>query len=176
MKSPHPSPGPIVPAYGHVPSRLYVLGERAGKKEHEKGVPFIGSAGQTLREWFHCAGLNLDNFRRWNVCIDYKEGNLKPLAGEIERDRPAVEADIANCRPVVIVAVGAFATKWCLKPDLIMREVHGREFPVHIGGHTAVCVPIYHPSRRSKWGRAMGPFDVLAVARALEKREPIGSR
>jgi uracil-DNA glycosylase len=156
-----------VPADGPVSSRLYVLGERAGKTEHEKKRPFVGDAGETLREWFHCAGLDLDNCRRWNVCIDYAVGNQKPLPSELERDRPAVEADIASCRPVVIVAVGAFATKWCLKQlDLIMREVHGRDFPVHIGGYKAVCVPVYHPSRRSKW-RAMGKSDVLTVARVL---------
>jgi uracil-DNA glycosylase family 4 len=156
-----------VPAYGRVPSRLYVLGERAGKTEYEEGRPFVGDAGKTLREWFCSAGLDFDSCRRWNVCIDYAVGNRKPLPSELERDRPAVEADIASCRPVVIVAVGAFATKWCLKPDLIMREVHGGEFPVHIGGHKAVCVPVYHPSRRSKW-RAMGKSDVLAVARVLQ--------
>lgn len=79
IKVPRPSPAPIVPAHGPVPSHLYVLGERAGKKEHDQGVPFVGSAGHTLREWFRCAGLEFDNFRGWNVCIDYKLGNPKPL-------------------------------------------------------------------------------------------------
>jgi DNA polymerase len=105
--------GPIVPAYGTVPSHLYVLGERAGKKEHDQGVPFVGGAGQTLREWFESAGLELDKARRWNVCIDYKLGNLKPLVWEINRDRPEVEADIARCQPKVIVAVDVHAMRWC---------------------------------------------------------------
>jgi uracil-DNA glycosylase family 4 len=90
-----PAPGPIVSAYGHVPSQLYVLGERAGKDEYCQGVPFVGGAGKTLREWFHCAELELDSFRRWNVCIDYQPGNPPPKVWEIKRDRPAVEAYMA---------------------------------------------------------------------------------
>lgn len=61
-----------IPAYGPVRSRLYVLGERAGREEHDLGVPFVGRAGKTLREWFESAGLDLDKARRWNVCIDYR--------------------------------------------------------------------------------------------------------
>ena len=67
--------GPVVPAYGRVPSHLYVLGERAGEKEHDQGVPFVGKAGETLHKWFHDAKLDLDCYRRWNVCIDYKRDN-----------------------------------------------------------------------------------------------------
>jgi uracil-DNA glycosylase len=160
--------GPIVPAYGTVPSHLYVLGERAGKKEHDQGVPFVGGAGQTLREWFESAGLELDKARRWNVCIDYKLGNLKPLVWEINRDRPEVEADIARCQPNVIVAVGVHAMRWCCGRGFILRTAHGVPVEVQIGDHKAVCVPIYHPSTYGRIERArMGKSDVLTVARVL---------
>jgi DNA polymerase len=162
--------GNEVPAYGPVRSRLYVLGERAGKKEHDQGVPFVGSAGQTLREWFESAGLELDKARRWNVCIDYKSGNPKPLRQEIERDRLAVETDIVRCQPTVIVAVGVHATKWCLGRRVKLGTVHGREFDVQIGDHEAVCVPIYHPSTYGRIERAkMGKADVLTVADCLTR-------
>jgi len=161
-----------VPAYGPVRSRLYVLGERAGKDEHEQGRPFVGRAGQTLREWFKCAGLDLDNFRRWNVCIDYKKGNLKPLAGEIKRDRPKVEKDIARCKPDVIVAVGVHATNWCLGRRVKLGNEHGRKEEVQIGDHKAVCVPIYHPSTYGRIEREKkGKADVLTVARVLRGAE-----
>jgi DNA polymerase len=161
-------PGPIL-AYGPVRSRLYVLGERAGKEEHEQGRPFVGRAGKTLREWFESAGLELDKARRWNVCIDYKKGNLKPLAGEIKHDRLKVEEDIARCKPAVIAAVGVHAMRWCLKNSKSnLDEVHGKPFPVQIGEHKAVCVPIYHPSTYGRLERAkMGKTDVLTVAREL---------
>ena len=127
------SPDSIVRACGPVPSHLYVLGERAGEEEHNRGVPFVGRAGRTLREWFDCAKLDLDNFRRWNVCIDYKPHNPKPRGSEIERDRLAVETDIVCCQPKVIVAVGLHAMRWCLKD--VRRDLgsaHGREFDVQI--------------------------------------------
>ncbi len=118
--------GPIVPASGPVRSRLYILGERAGKEEHEQGRPFVGRAGQTLRNWFESAGLELDKARLWNVCIDYQPKNPKPQAEEIERDRPRVVEDIAHCKPNVIAAVGAHAMKWCCGPGFILRTAHGR--------------------------------------------------
>ena len=160
--------GPIVPAYGPVPSHLYVLGERAGKKEHDQGVPFVGGAGQTLRKWFDRAKLDLDKVRRWNVCIDYKPDNPKPLGWEIERDRLEVETDIVRCQPNVIVAVGVHATKWCLGRRVKLGTVHGCKFDVQIGGHKAFCVPIYHPSTYGRIERAeMGKADVLTVAPVL---------
>jgi uracil-DNA glycosylase family 4 len=176
IKVPRPSPGPIVHAYGPVPSHLYVLGERAGKEENDQGVPFVGSAGRTLREWFHCAGLDLANFRRWNVCIDYKKHNPKPRVWEIKRDRLEVETDIICCQPYAIAAVGAYATKWCLGHRFDLGTVHGREFEVQIGDHKAVCVPIYHPSTYGRIERAeMGKADVLTVARVLRARLPDGA-
>ena len=169
IKVPPLSPDSIVRACGPIPSHLYVLGERAGKKEHDQGVPFVGGAGQTLRKWFDSAKLDLDNFRRWNVCIDYKRDNPKPLGWEIERDRLAVETDIVRCQPNVIVAVGVYAMRWCLRGRPDLGTVHGREFEVQIGDHKAVCVPIYHPSTYGRIERAeMGKDDVLAVARVLQ--------
>ncbi len=132
------------------------------------GVPFVGSAGKTLREWFVRAKLDLDKFRRWNVCIDYKPGNPKPLGWEIKRDRLEVEKDIIRCQPDVIVAVGVHATKWCLGRSVKLGTVHGRKFEVQIGDHKAFCVPIYHPSIYGRIERAeMGKDDVLTVARVL---------
>jgi uracil-DNA glycosylase family 4 len=102
--------------------------ERASKKEHDQGVPFVGGAGQTLRKWFDRAKLDLDNFRRWNVCIDYKPDNPKPLGWEIEPDRLAVETDIVRCQPNVIVAVGVHAMRWRLRRRFDLGTIHGRKF------------------------------------------------
>jgi DNA polymerase len=170
IKVPPLPPDSIVRACGPVPSHLYVLGERAGKKEHDQGVPFVGGAGQTLRKWFDLAKLDLDNFRRWNVCIDYKADNPKPLGWEIERDRLAVETDILRCQPNVIAAVGLHAMRWCLGRRFDLGTIHGREFEVQIGDHKAVCVPIYHPSTYGRIERAeMGKEDVLTVADCLTR-------
>ena len=131
------------------------------------GEPFVGPSGQTLREWFRCAGLDFNDFRRWNVCIDYKERNLKPLACEIERDRAEVVADIALCQPKVIVAVGVHAMRWCLETRSNLKDEHGKKSDVQIGDHPAICVPIYHPSRLNIRHAKEGKDDVLAVAKVL---------
>lgn len=165
--------GPIVNADGPVPSHLYVLGERAGAKEYREGRPFVGRAGDTLREWFHCAGLTLDNFRRWNVCIDYHKGNPHPQPLEIERDRAEVTADIVSCQPRVIAAVGVHAAEWCLGREVRLVDEHGREFEVQIGDHKAVCIPVHHPSTYGRPERAeMGKADVLKVADCLTRMTP----
>jgi uracil-DNA glycosylase len=159
-----------VPAYGPFRSRLYVLGERAGAEEDRRGIPFVGPSGQSLREWFESAGLELDKARRWNVCIDYKPGNLKPMAEEIKRDRLKVEEAIARCKPDVIAAVGAHAMKWCCGRGFILRTAHGVPVEVQIGDHGAICVPIYHPSTYGRIEPAkMGKADVLKVADCLTR-------
>jgi DNA polymerase len=162
--------GPIVPAYGRVPNRLYVLGERAGKEEHKQGRPFVGTAGKRLREWFECAKLDLDSFHLWNVCVDYQPKNPHPLAWEIKRDRLEVVEDIARCKPDVIAAVGAHAMMWCLGGGSKLRTDHGVAVEVQIGNHKAVCVPIYHPSTYGRIEREkMGKADVLTVADCLTR-------
>jgi uracil-DNA glycosylase family 4 len=111
----------------------------------------------------------LDNFRRWNVCIDYQKGNPHPKPLEIERDRAEVEADIARCEPGVIAAVGVHATNWCFGRRVKLGTVHGRAEEVQIGGHKAFCVPIFHPSTYGRIERAKkGKDDVLALARVLQ--------
>jgi uracil-DNA glycosylase len=86
-------------------------------------------------------------------------------ATQSERDRPAVEADIARCQPDVIAAVGAHAIRWCLG-----HTVHGVPVEVQIGDHKAVCVPVYHPAN-FLYGRIelaeKGKAEVLTVARVL---------
>jgi uracil-DNA glycosylase len=68
----------------------------------------------------------------------------------------------------VIVAVGVYPMRWCLRDRPDLGTVHGREFEVQIGDHKAVCVPIYHPSTYGRIERAeMGKADVLTVARVL---------
>ena len=112
----------------------------------------------------------LDNLRRWNVCIDYKPDNPKPLGWESERDRLAVETDIVRCQPNLTVAVGVHAMRWCCGRGFILRTAHGVPVEVQIGDHKAVCVPIYHPSTYGRIERAkMGKADVLTVADCLTR-------
>jgi uracil-DNA glycosylase family 4 len=165
--------GPIVHADGPVPSHLYVLGERAGAEEYREGRPFVGKAGKILREWFRCAELDFDNFRRWNVCIDYQPDNPPPLVWKIERDRAEVKADIVSCQPWVIAAVGVHSAEWCLGRKVKLADEHGREIEVQIGKHKAVCIPVHHPSTHGRPDRAeKGKADVLKVADCLTRMTP----
>lgn len=104
-------------------------------EEYREGRPFVGKAGKILREWFRSAELDFDNFRRWNVCIDYQPDNPPPLIWEIERDRAEVRADIVSCQPRVIAAVGVHAAEWCLGRKVKLADEHGREIEVQIGNH-----------------------------------------
>jgi uracil-DNA glycosylase family 4 len=95
------------------------------------------------------------------------------LRWEVERDRLAVQTDISRSQPKVIVVVGVHAMRWCLKSRSNLREVHGKTFPVQIGDHKAVCVPIYHPSTFGRIEQAeMGKADVLKVADCLTRMTP----
>lgn len=116
----------IIPAEGPVPCRVLVVGERPGKDEAKWGRPFVGKAGKELDRYLaRDAGLCRDEVRVTNTVLDYRYGDPNPEPWEIERDRPALLAEIAKCRPEVVAAVGRFAARWFLGDNIEMESCHG---------------------------------------------------
>ncbi len=174
IHAPRPAPGPMIPAYGPKQSPLFVLGERPGDTEWQRGRPFIGESGWVLAQWFERAELDLDSARMWNTVNDFKRGNPEPLAWEVERDRVAVMDEIIRCAPQVIAAVGAYAVRWLLGDGYDLDTMHGVpiEWPVN---PEIVIVPVYHPANAFYKVElaAMGQADVLTVARVLRGQQKV---
>lgn len=126
---------------------VYMLGEAPGKNEDQRGIPFVGAAGQVLhfripKEW--------QRDLRWNNCVRTRPpGNRTPTIMEIECCRPSVVRDIEESKPEAIFGFGNTPLYWLLGQTGITRW-RGRRVPVRVGKHTCWYYPMLHPSYVSR--------------------------
>lgn len=162
--------GPAVPPFGPLPAQIALVGEAPGSEESSSLRPFVGPSGQELRRMLRTVGVNLDDCFRTNVFSRQPPGNnlstlctpnpspesrrLGPLTSapqlwvhddhlpELDRLR----AELADCRPNIIIALGNTAS-WALLGDTgintLRGTVHVTDF---IPSRQTKVVPTYHPS------------------------------
>ena len=70
-------------------AQVLFVGEAPGKEEVEQGIPFVGPAGQKLRQFIRAAGLNEDECAFVNTC------RCRPIMGQT--NRTPNEKEIAYC-------------------------------------------------------------------------------
>lgn len=129
-----------------------VVGEAPGKEEVLAGEPFVGRAGQLLRQTLDEWGVRPVHFT--NACL-WRPGDgaedVKPTQREVAACLPRLWALIAWYRPKRILAVGAVAAaalgKFC---SGVMRRgtvktvtIGGEQYHVWITHHPAY--PLYEP-------------------------------
>lgn len=105
---------------------VLVVGEAPGAHEDRTGRPFVGPAGQILREdYLVPAGVALAYIT--NIVACRPPGNRDPAPGEIEACSPRLEALVAGLRPDALLLVGRIAERtikeWALDPQLPRASV-----------------------------------------------------
>lgn len=135
--------------YGQGKRKILVAGEAPGKNEDMEGRPFIGPAGQRLREILLKVGVDLDR-DCWttNSLICYP-GNRNPTSDEISFCRPNVINTIEELKPEVMILTGSVPVQsvlgWLWKPDPgSIGMWAGWKIP-HRKLNCWIC-PTYHPS------------------------------
>lgn len=99
--------------------RLYLVGEAPGAAEAAQGKPFVGPAGDALREMLKEGGIDPGQLRLANAIPfrpiahskDGKPRNRSPTTEEIQCHGAAVLTDIRRCKPAVVVALGSTAAR-----------------------------------------------------------------
>lgn len=130
-----------VPGVGPAHADIMFIGEAPGAREDERGVPFVGPAGQFLDELLTGIGLSRDAVYIANVVKCRPPGNRDPEPSEIEACAPYLERQIAQVDPKVIVTLGRFSmARWF--PGQTISRIHGE--PKRDGGR--IIVPMYHPA------------------------------
>jgi len=116
----------VVIGVGPVPCPLVFLGEAPGKKEDEKGTPFIGASGTHLRNVLKLLGLDAKQYHILNMLKCRPPDNRDPLPEEMENCRPYLLHQIRSLRPKVIVPLGRYALSFALdtKPSGITVSQH----------------------------------------------------
>ena len=171
----------IVRGKGRTPNDLFFLGEAPGSVEARTGYPFSGPTGDEIR-MYDRYGMGLPfSARRDNVIREYTEGNPNPTEVQINRWTPVIKDEICNCRPKVIVAVGAFATRWLLGEKASIENVHGMP---HEGGWFdssiadracgAIVLPMFHPAAglHESWYRPFISWDFAQLAKLQNPSDP----
>jgi len=149
----------VVWASGNLDADLVFIGEAPGFHEDQQGEPFVGAAGQLLDTLLGDIGLDRNGAAIVNVIKCRPPGNRDPLPDEIEACRPYLEAQLAYMRPLVIVTLGNFATRYILEQPIGITRARGHRY--HRRG--AVVIPTYHPAAALRGGRfgGLSPIDAI---------------
>jgi uracil-DNA glycosylase len=133
----------IVFGQGNPQAALMFVGEGPGADEDEKGLAFVGRAGQLLTDIIE-KGLKIPRADVFiaNVIKCRPPQNRNPEPDEIAACQPFLEAQIEAIRPRVLVGLGKFAGQWLLKTAEPISRIRGR-----VGNYKGIKVmPTYHPA------------------------------
>ncbi len=130
---------------GGVPnSKMMLIGEAPGYWEDQKGVPFVGKAGQLLDKIFECVGLSRE--RDVYICNTIKcrpPDNRNPLPEEKQACEEYLKAQIDILKPRIILVCGNIALNTMIPSERGITRARGKWFD---GPYGAKMMPIFHPS------------------------------
>jgi DNA polymerase len=107
--------------FGEGPSdaEIMLVGEQPGEQEDMVGLPFVGPAGKLLDRALHMARMNREEIYLTNAVKHFKwkrAGTRRlhqtPTSEEIQACYPWLAAEIRLVQPLVIVCLGATATRY----------------------------------------------------------------
>jgi DNA polymerase len=138
--------------FGQGPPKAQIMfvGEQPGDAEDLAGEPFVGPAGRLLREAMVEAGLDPEEAYLTNAVKHFKweprgkrRIHKKPNAAEVGACHLWLEAEIANVKPKVIVALGATAAQAVIGPSARVTRDRGKPMPSPLAPIVTLTV---HPS------------------------------
>jgi uracil-DNA glycosylase len=165
---------------GRKKARFMLVGEQPGDAEDKAGEPFVGPAGQLLRESLAEAGIPLSDVYLTNAVKHFKweprgkrRIHAKPDRTEILACHVWLEAEIAFVKPRAIVALGATAAAAMLGPRVKVTRDRGKPIDSALAPLVTVTV---HPSSILRApdsdARAAARAQFVADLRAIAKRVP----
>jgi len=112
---------------GDPEAQVMFIGEAPGADEDEKGLPFVGKAGQLLTKI-------IESTKTWkreevficNVLKCRPPGNRTPLPEEVDQCLPYLQEQIRVIGPKVILALGASAAQALLRTKESVGKLRGR--------------------------------------------------
>jgi uracil-DNA glycosylase len=125
-------------------SKLMLIGEAPGFYEDQKGLPFVGKAGQLLDKIF--ASVSLSRKNDVYICNTIKcrpPDNRDPSPEEKEACREFLDSQIEILKPQIILICGRVALGTMLSTPLGITKVRGKWFD---GPNNSKMMPIFHPS------------------------------
>lgn len=135
---------------GPATARMLLVGEQPGNHEDLEGLPFVGPAGNLLREVLEQAGIDVATLYLTNTVKHFKferRGKVRlhkrASASEQAACRPWLAAELARVRPDVVVALGAMAAQTLFGSGFRVTVERGKW--QSIGARTR-ALATWHPS------------------------------
>jgi uracil-DNA glycosylase family protein len=166
---------------GPTGARLMFVGEQPGDVEDRAGRPFVGPAGELLRDALEEAGIDPAGVYLTNAVKHFKweprgkrRIHKRPNSAETIACRYWLEAEIAQVKPHAIVALGATAAGVLIGPAARVMRDRARPFPSSLAPLVTLTV---HPSSilrapdsaaRAK-ARAQFVSDLRAIATRMKR-------
>lgn len=146
----HKSATQAVPGEGPEHAALMIVGEQPGDQEDLQGRPFVGPAGQLFDRLAAEVNLRREDVYITNAVKHFKfvprgrqRIHQRPNAGEVERCRWWLEAEIRQVQPVLIVAMGATSAMALTGSGRDLSDRRGRIEEGRLGVRVLLT---YHPS------------------------------
>ncbi|HET7813402.1 MAG TPA: UdgX family uracil-DNA binding protein [Candidatus Baltobacteraceae bacterium] len=135
---------------GRARARLMLVGEQPGDSEDRLGHPFVGPAGRVLHDTMLDAGVDPRSVYVTNTVKHFKfiergkkRIHQKPRVIEIQACIPWLQAEIAQIKPQLVVALGATAAQALLGSAFRVTKHRGEILASPFAEHVLATV---HPS------------------------------
>ena len=137
---------------GEATARLALVGEQPGDVEDQKGLPFVGPAGQLLVQALDEAAVDRSDLYVTNAVKHFKftpRGKRRihatPDAAEVAACRPWLKAELEVVRPELVVLLGATAAKCVYGNAFRVTRSRGVLMPWPVEGGPQALATV-HPS------------------------------
>lgn len=158
-------------ADGNPKARVMIIGEAPGEEEDNRGLPFVGRAGQLLDRMFAAIGLARDcvDAQRalyiTNVLTWRPPGNRRPEPHEIAMMQPFLQRHVELIDPQLIVLMGNTPCQAALGRQGILR-LRGN----WTTAYDRPALPMTHPSYllRTPLAKREAWADLLSLAARLD--------
>lgn len=129
---------------GNPLAKVMLIGEGPGQQEDEKGLPFVGKAGQLLDKILEAGNISREkDIYICNIVKCRPPENRVPAPDEMEACWDYLAAQIKYINPKIILLSGTTAVKGVLKAKEGITKIRGRWYDDVYG---AKAMPIFHPS------------------------------
>lgn len=131
---------------GAAPADVLLVASAPGAAEDALGQPLAGAGADLLG-----AALGDTGIAATDVCVTalvkcLPPGGRDPSPSEVVNCSEHLAAEVELVRPVVVVALGGFATNLLRGDRAPIRERRGREEPRRLGSVTFWLLPTFHPA------------------------------
>ena len=129
---------------GNQHAQWMIVGEAPGVEEDRQGEPFVGRAGQLLKNMLYAIGLKREEVYIANVLKCRPPNNRDPSPQEVLQCESYLKRQVALIQPKIILAIGRVAAHNLLKTDTSLTKLRNKTF--YYGEAETPLIVTYHPA------------------------------